>query len=75
MYLWAELQDSARLDRIDEKWGVEIGVLTEKLHSAGPGASFALVDLIERAWATKGGTEEMLALFSAAGVVEEERTE
>lgn len=44
------VSDSIRLDRLDEKWGVDGKALVSKIAELDLPAQYALVDLIERFW-------------------------
>lgn len=48
--LWAEIDDSIRLDATDEKWQVDGPALVEKLRRFTSGQTLAVVDAGERWW-------------------------
>lgn len=49
--LWAEVADGVRLDRLDEKWGVDGDALIARLKGLDRLTCLALVDAAERFWA------------------------
>jgi len=49
-HLWMEIADAIRLDRLDEKWGVDGPALVEKLRGLCPGACMAVAHAVERWW-------------------------
>jgi hypothetical protein len=48
--LWAEIDDAIRLDRLDEKWGVDGQALHERLRALTPFQAMAILDAKERYW-------------------------
>lgn len=49
--LWAEVEDGIRLNKMDEKWGVDGPALVERLRALTPLQALALIDAAERFWA------------------------
>ena len=49
-YLWAEVEDSVKLNNLAEKWGVDGPALVEKLRDLNALQAMALVDGAERFW-------------------------
>lgn len=56
--LWAEVEDGIRLDRLDEKWGVDGDALVAKLKGLDRLTCLALVDAAERFWVAAPSSEE-----------------
>lgn len=48
--LWAAVDDRIRLDRLDEKWGIDGTALVEKLKSLNDVQALAIIDAGERFW-------------------------
>ena len=53
-YLWAEVEDSVKLNNLAEKWGVDGPALVEKLRDLNALQTMALVDGAEKVWQTAG---------------------
>lgn len=52
--LWADVEDAIRLDRLDQKFGVDGEKLVEKLRGLSEIQAMALIDAAERFWIQKG---------------------
>ncbi len=48
--LWAQVEDAIKLDRLDQKWGVNGRELVEKLRELTDIEALAVVDAAERFW-------------------------
>lgn len=48
--LWANIEDSIRLDGLDEKWSVDGPALVEKLQAMTATQAMAVLDAAERFW-------------------------
>ncbi len=58
--VWANVDDSIRLDGLDEKWGVDGEALVGKLRAFTPLQATALVDAVERFWIGPNPMDEAL---------------
>lgn len=68
-HLWAEVEDAIQLNRLDRKWSVEGPSLVERLRGLTLAQAWAVVDAVERFWATSDlPTREALR---AAGLIRE----
>ncbi|BER92704.1 hypothetical protein [Atrimonas thermophila] len=56
-YLWAEIEDTIKLDDLDKKWGVNGEELVSKLRNASLPALYAIWDVAQRFWAKSGKGE------------------
>lgn len=56
--LWAEIEDSIKLDHLDKKWQVEGKALVEKIRNLNEIQSLAIIDAAERFWIEQREGEE-----------------
>lgn len=56
--LYANIEDSIKLDGLDEKWGIDGVALLSGLRGLDLAATFALVDAVERFWTRVGNGEK-----------------
>lgn len=58
--LWAGVDDAIRLHGVDRQWGVDGPALVARLRALDAGASWALVDAVERFWRNPNPRAEAL---------------
>lgn len=64
------VEDACRHEGVDEKWGVEVEPLLEKLAHMSPGGVMAILDAVERFWKKTGSTDQgTTALLREVGLV------